>query len=200
MDRLTLGVETGEDMRVLGARVASLVRGGDVLLLSGPLGAGKTTFAQGFGAGLGVREPIVSPTFTIARELDGRFADGGHAHLVHVDAYRLGGEEFAPGQDIASRLLDELEALGLDEELEDPGEDTVVIMEWGEQMGSVLAPERLEIHIDRPRPDSKEERRIGGEAPAMMTSEGTRIVTIIPVGSSWTDRVQDWEREWPAHE
>ena len=84
-------VPTDDDMRELGRRVALLLHGGDVLLLSGPLGAGKTTFAQGIGAGLGITEPIVSPTFTIARELDGRFADGSHAHLVHVDAYRLGG-------------------------------------------------------------------------------------------------------------
>ena len=89
-------VPTDDDMRELGRRVALLLHGGDVLLLSGPLGAGKTTFAQGIGAGLGITEPIVSPTFTIARELDGRFADGSHAHLVHVDAYRLGGDAMRP--------------------------------------------------------------------------------------------------------
>ena len=66
------------------------------------------------------RRAIVSPTFTIARELEGRFADGSLAHLVHVDAYRLGGNAYAPGQDTVGRLLDELESLGLDEELEDP--------------------------------------------------------------------------------
>lgn len=132
-------VPTDDDMRELGRRVALLLHGGDVLLLSGPLGAGKTTFAQGIGAGLGITEPIVSPTFTIARELDGRFADGSHAHLVHVDAYRLGGDAYAPGQDVEERLLDELESLGLDEELEDPGANTVILMEWGEQMASTLA-------------------------------------------------------------
>ena len=73
---ITITAATGEDMQALGERLAKLARGGDVLLLSGPLGAGKTTFAQGFGAGLGIGEPIVSPTFTIARELEGRFADG----------------------------------------------------------------------------------------------------------------------------
>lgn len=150
MSEHTIAAPTSEAMQELGRRVAGMVHGGDVLLLSGPLGAGKTTFAQGFGAGLDITEPIVSPTFTIARELDGHFADGTPAHLVHVDAYRLGGSAYAPGQDAIGRLLDELESLGLDEELEDPGENTVVLMEWGEQMATALAPERLEIHIDRP--------------------------------------------------
>ena len=150
-----------------------------VTLLTGFLGAGKTTFAQGFGAGLGIGEPIVSPTFTIARELEGRFADGSPAHLVHVDAYRLGGNAYAPGQDTVGRLLDELESLGLDEELEDPGEHTVILMEWGEQMAAALAPERLEIHIDRPL-----------DAPAVtadgeLTSAGARTVTLVPVGAAW---------------
>ena len=123
MSEHTIAAPTSEAMQELGRRVAGMVHGGDVLLLSGPLGAGKTTFAQGFGAGLDITEPIVSPTFTIARELDGHFADGTPAHLVHVDAYRLGGSAYAPGQDAIGRLLDELESLGLDEELEDPGEN-----------------------------------------------------------------------------
>ena len=146
---MSIEVPTDTDMRALGERVARKTQGGDVLLLSGPLGAGKTTFAQGFGRGLSIAEPIVSPTFTIARELEGHFADGTPAHLVHVDAYRLGGDAYAPGQDTVECLLDELESLGLDEELEDLGENTVILMEWGEQMAAALAPERLEIHISR---------------------------------------------------
>ncbi|NEG96050.1 tRNA (adenosine(37)-N6)-threonylcarbamoyltransferase complex ATPase subunit type 1 TsaE [Bifidobacterium sp. SMB2] len=172
-------------MRRIGERLAGIVHGGDVLLLSGPLGAGKTTFAQGFGKGLGIDEPIVSPTFTIARELNGRFADGSRAHLVHVDAYRLGGNAYAPGQDAAGRLLDELESLGLDEELEDPSDDTVVLMEWGEQMVAALAPERLEIHIDRPLDDAA---RIP-DANDELTSAGARTVTLVPVGGEWPGRV-----------
>ena len=174
-------VPTDDDMRELGRRVALLLHGGDVLLLSGPLGAGKTTFAQGIGAGLGITEPIVSPTFTIARELDGRFADGSHAHLGHVDAYRLGGDAYAPGQDVEERLLDELESLGLDEELEDPGANTVILMEWGEQMASTLAPERLEVHIDRPLDDGQDDKT----AERQPTSDGTRVVTLVPVGPAW---------------
>ncbi|PJM76363.1 tRNA (adenosine(37)-N6)-threonylcarbamoyltransferase complex ATPase subunit type 1 TsaE [Bifidobacterium simiarum] len=185
---LTIEAPTADDTRTIGERVAGLLRGGDVVLLSGPLGAGKTTFAQGLGAGLGIDEPIVSPTFTIARELKGRFADGTAAHLVHVDAYRLGGNDYAPGEDVVSRLLDELESLGLDEELEDPSDDTVVLMEWGEQMIAALAPERLEIHIDRPitpiEPSAEET-----DADRELTGDGVRTITLVPVGSDWTRRV-----------
>ena len=146
-------------------------------------GAGKTTFAQGFGAGLNISEPIVSPTFTIARELKGQFPSGNSAHLIHVDAYRLGGNAYAPGQNAIERLLDELESLGLDEELEDPSDNTIILMEWGEQMAAALAPERLEIHIDRPlnTVSTDETSRADNE----LTSNGTRTVTFIPVGASW---------------
>lgn len=150
-----------------------------MLLLSGPLGAGKTTFAQGFGVGLGIGEPIVSPTFTIARELEGRFADGSPAPSGARRRLQARRQRLRAGQDTVGRLLDELESLGLDEELEDPGEHTVILMEWGEQMAAALAPERLEIHIDRPL-----------DAPAVtadgeLTSAGARTVTLVPVGAAW---------------
>ncbi|WEV52195.1 tRNA (adenosine(37)-N6)-threonylcarbamoyltransferase complex ATPase subunit type 1 TsaE [Bifidobacterium sp. ESL0704] len=184
--RYTVEVPTGTDMQALGAKVSACVRGGDVLLLSGPLGAGKTTFAQGFGAGLHIQEPIVSPTFTIARELDGRFADGTPAHLVHVDAYRLGGNAYAPGQDTVDRLLDELESLGLDEELEDPGEHTLVLMEWGEQMASAFAQERLEVHIERPL-DRQALAEEAQDWQTELTGDGMRTVAFVPVGERWKD-------------
>ena len=185
---IAMMVETGDDMRAIGERLSKLTHGGDVVLLSGPLGAGKTTFAQGFGAGLGITEPIVSPTFTIARELEGRFSDGSSAHLVHVDAYRLGGNAYAPGQDAVGRLLDELESLGLDEELENPSDNTVILMEWGEQMAAALAPERLEIRIDRPvdvdtAGDDRE-----------LTGDGVRIVTMIPIGAAWISQTDPADR------
>lgn len=181
---ITLRIPTGSAMQELGKRVARIVQEGDVILLSGPLGAGKTTFAQGFGAGLNVHTTIVSPTFTIARELTGRFANGAPANLIHVDAYRLGGQSYAPGQNSVDRLLDELESLGLDEALESAGEGSVVLMEWGEQMAQALAQTRLEIHINRP---------INYDAHALssttLSSEGERIVDIVAVGSTWVSRL-----------
>ncbi len=182
-DVAAVTAETSDAMRDIGWRVASICKGGDVVLLSGPLGSGKTTFAQGFARGLGVTGHVVSPTFTIAREMSGRFHDGSPAHLVHVDAYRMGGDGFAPGQDASGALLDELESLGLDEEIESPSGDTVVLMEWGEQMAVALAPVRLEVHIDRSA--ASQSPCVDAEASA----DGPRTVSIIAVGDSWARRV-----------
>ena len=155
----------------------------------GRLAPGKPRWRRG--EGLSIEEPIVSPTFTIARELEGVFADGSRAHLVHVDAYRLGGDGYAPGQDAVGRLLDELESLGLDEELEDPGEDTVILMEWGEQMAAALAPDRLEIHIERPM-----DRSVDGQSPMEdPTSAGVRIVSLVPLGSDWEARIAQFGKK-----
>ena len=132
MSEHTIAAPTSEAMQELGRRVAGMVHGGDVLLLSGPLGAGKTTFAQGFGAGLDITEPIVSPTFTIARELDGHFADGTPAHLVHVDAYRLGPERLEIHID---RPLDssDVASAGSDGELTSNGTRTVAFVPVGKR-------------------------------------------------------------------
>ncbi len=107
-----------------------------------------------------------------------------------MDAYRLGGTDYAPGQDSVNRLLDELESLGLDEELEEPGTHTVILMEWGEQMAAALADERLEVHIDRPfhatAPDAT-----AADIAVEPTSAGERIVTLTPIGPHWDRFMHD---------
>jgi tRNA threonylcarbamoyladenosine biosynthesis protein TsaE len=120
-------VPSAEAMRELGRRLAAVLRAGDLVLLSGPLGAGKTTLAQGLGDGLKVRGPITSPTFVIARVHPS--LAGGPA-LVHADAYRLGG-------------IDELDDLDLDLQ------DAVTVVEWGEDIAEGLSEDRLEIVIGR---------------------------------------------------
>lgn len=127
-------VATAADMHALGARLASRLRAGDVVVLSGPLGAGKTTLVQGLAAGMGVRGAVTSPTFVIARVHRG--AAGG-PDLVHVDAYRLGG-----------RL--ELDDLDLDASLD----TSVTVVEWGEGLAELLVERPLVVRIGRPDPES----------------------------------------------
>ena len=121
-----------------GRRLGELVAPGDLVLLAGPLGAGKTVLAKGIGAGLGVQGRISSPTFIIAREHRAA-PDGRGIPLVHVDAYRLAGH------------LDELDDLDLDTELV----EAVVVVEWGEGMAERLSPDYLLVRLDRRQDDSR---------------------------------------------
>ena len=105
--------------------VSEFVVAGDLVLLCGELGAGKTIFAKGFGLGLGVTEPITSPTFTLVREYDGRL------RMYHLDVYRLD-------------HLDEVVDLGLAELLDD---GSVTLIEWGDVISPALLPDYLEIHL-----------------------------------------------------
>ena len=116
---------TGAAMRALGRRLAGVLRADDLVLLAGPLGAGKTTLVQGLGEALGVRGRVTSPTFVIARVHPS--LAGGPA-LVHVDAYRLGG-------------LAEVDDLDLDLD------GSVTVVEWGEGLAEGLSADRLEITI-----------------------------------------------------
>src|SRR5690349_22261911 len=118
---------TAEDTREWGARLAGVLAEGDLVVLTGGLGAGKTTLTQGLAEGLGVRGPITSPTFVIARVHPSLV--GGPA-LVHVDAYRLGG-------------LAELDDLDLDTSLE----ESVTVIEWGHGLAEDLAEDRLEVTL-----------------------------------------------------
>ena len=130
-------VTTAVAMRDLGRELAAWLRAGDLVILTGPLGAGKTTLVQGIGAGLRVRGPVTSPTFVIARVhpvLAGSGLSG--PSLVHADAYRLGS-------------LGEVDDLDLDADVA----SAVTVVEWGEGLAEGLAEDRLEISI-RPDPDS----------------------------------------------
>ena len=136
-----LDVPDPEAMRAVGERIAALLRAGDLVLVGGELGAGKTTFAQGVGAGLRVRGPVTSPTFVIARVHPSLC---GGPPLVHADAYRLRG-------------WDELEDLDLEATLD----QAVTLVEWGEGLAEGLGPERLEVHIHRTEgPDFGEVREV----------------------------------------
>jgi len=125
----TVPVAGAAAMRRLGRRLGALLTAGDLVLLTGDLGAGKTTLTQGIAAGLGVRGPVTSPTFVIAREHPSL---AGGPPLVHVDGYRLDG---AP----------ELDDLDLDSAVA----DSVTVVEWGRGIAEALASDRVEITIDR---------------------------------------------------
>ena len=152
----TYPVPDADAMRDLGRTVGGLVRAGDLVVLSGELGAGKTTFTQGLGAGLRVRGGVTSPTFVIARVHPSLV--GGPA-LVHVDAYRLGG-------------IDELDDLDLDASLD----EAVTVVEWGTGIAEGLADARLEVRIARqaqaPDPDDPD-------------ALDPRTVTLVPTGARW---------------
>ncbi|GGW43942.1 tRNA (adenosine(37)-N6)-threonylcarbamoyltransferase complex ATPase subunit type 1 TsaE [Streptomyces xantholiticus] len=136
-----LSVDSPEQMQDLGRSLAKLLRPGDLVMLTGELGAGKTTLTRGLGEGLGVRGAVTSPTFVIARVHPS--LTGGPA-LVHVDAYRLGGG------------LDEMEDLDLDVSLP----ESVVVVEWGDGKVEDLSEDRLHVIIDRVVGDTDDDRRV----------------------------------------
>jgi tRNA threonylcarbamoyladenosine biosynthesis protein TsaE len=128
-------LRTVADTEALGERLAAGLGAGDLVVLSGPLGAGKTVLVRGIARGLGVAGAVTSPTFVIARE-HRPLADGAGVPLVHVDAYRLG---FA--SDVAAQLDD----LDLDTDLD----SAVVVVEWGEGVAERLAARHLLVRLDR---------------------------------------------------
>ena len=126
------------DTEALGERLATGLRAGDLVVLAGPLGAGKTALVRGLARGLGVTGPVTSPTFVIARE-HRPLPGGSGVPLVHVDAYRLG---------TAGDVVAELDDLDLDTDLD----CAVVAVEWGEGVAERLAARHLLVRLDR-RPD-----------------------------------------------
>lgn len=151
-----LHVDSGDAMRGVGAELATLLLAGDLVVLTGPLGAGKTTLAQGVGAGLKVRGPIASPTFIIARTHP---SEVGGPSLVHVDAYRLAS-------------LDELDHLDLDTSLD----DAITLVEWGEGKAEALSENRLHVVIDRGRGDLDLDNPERGSRTVLITGHGPRWV------------------------
>jgi tRNA threonylcarbamoyladenosine biosynthesis protein TsaE len=138
----TLKVTTAEQTHALAAALGGVLEAGDLLVLTGELGAGKTTFTQGLGEGLGVRAGIISPTFVLVR-IHPNLADGprpGGPDLVHVDAYRLD----------SSAEIDDID-------LENTLDTAVTVVEWGRDRVEHLSDSRLEIDLHR---------SVGGAAPA----------------------------------
>jgi tRNA threonylcarbamoyladenosine biosynthesis protein TsaE len=123
---LAMRAATPEDTRDVGAALADLLRIHDVVVLTGELGAGKTTLVQGIARGLGATEHVASPTFTLVREYV-----SGRVPLAHVDLYRLERE-----QDVIDLALEELE-----------GGEQVLLVEWGDPVADLLADERLRIEL-----------------------------------------------------
>lgn len=140
---MTVELPTVDDTRAFGRSLASRLRAGDLVVLSGPLGAGKTALTQGIGEGLGVEGRVTSPTFVIAR------VHRGALPLVHVDAYRL--------RDSGRIDLDDLE---IDEELD----RAVVVVEWGDGVVERLSDSHLDVRIDR-RDDDVRVVTVSGVGP-----------------------------------
>ncbi|MCL2784237.1 MAG: tRNA (adenosine(37)-N6)-threonylcarbamoyltransferase complex ATPase subunit type 1 TsaE [Propionibacteriaceae bacterium] len=137
---IRLEIASVQDMHALGRDLARLSRAGDLILVIGELGAGKTQLAQGIGEGLHVMGPVISPTFVISRIH--RSLDDGPA-LVHVDTYRL-----------ASR--DEIDDLDLDEEMP----HSITVIEWGRGLAEQLSEDRLEVEIQRSGDPEDETRHV----------------------------------------
>lgn len=146
----TVEVSSAESMRALGRELGRQLRAGDVVVLTGALGAGKTTVTQGIATGLGVKGRVQSPTFTIIREHRPGTDGTGRPGMLHMDAYRLLGEgAHGSGPDSGptrGAVLDALESLDIDADLE----DRVLVAEWGRGVVESLAPARwIDIEIDR---------------------------------------------------
>lgn len=144
-------IRTADAMEDLGRRIGEQLRPGDLLILTGPLGAGKTTFTRGLADGLGVRGPVQSPTFVIARTHPSLV---GRAPLVHVDAYRLGSAA-------------ELDDLDID------FTRSVVVIEWGRPMASAVADAWWDIEFERPVGGDQDldDEDLDADAPRIVTIE-----------------------------
>lgn len=166
-----LAVPGTSQMRLLGTRLAGLLRAGDLVVLAGSLGAGKTTLVQGIGAGLDVRGPVTSPTFVIAR-LHPSLRGG--PDLVHADAYRLG-----------SRL--EVDDLDLDADLD----HSVTVVEWGDGLVENLAAGHLLLTIERPHPEPAGPQSSPATEPYDDAGDQVRYVTVAGYGDRWREAASE---------
>jgi tRNA threonylcarbamoyladenosine biosynthesis protein TsaE len=136
---ITLRTTSPEDTRAVAHALASVARPGDLILLAGEMGGGKTVFAQGFAAGLGVLDIVTSPTFTLVHTYEGRY------RVHHADVYRL-------------ERLGEVADLALGELLDD--DDAVVLVEWGDVVASSLGAELLTVRLEPMGPEEPELRLV----------------------------------------
>jgi tRNA threonylcarbamoyladenosine biosynthesis protein TsaE len=174
MSEDSLTVATAAQMQALGRSLATVLRAGDLVIVSGGLGAGKTTLTQGIGDGLGVRGPITSPTFVIARvhppvtSATAAVTDEPRPALVHADAYRLGS-------------VLELDDLDLDTDTA----ASVTVVEWGEGLAEGLSTDRLEITITPGPANTTVTSENGVGDPDDPTGDVPRTVRISAVGTRW---------------
>ncbi len=151
---LSMNAPTVADIQRIGAVIAQQAQPGDLVMLTGPLGAGKTTMTQGIARGLGITEAVSSPTFAIAQVYHGQRLD-----LVHVDAYRL-------------NSIEEVDALDLDSSLE----ESLTVVEWGTGKAEVLSDERIEVFIQRPQGSD------AGLEPEDLFADAPRVLKIQAYG------------------
>lgn len=156
---MQITVPTVEAIQAVGEALGAAAQPGDLVMLNGPLGAGKTTMTQGIARALGVQGRVQSPTFVIAQIHRGHTSRGTALDLVHVDAYRL-------------NSMDELDALDLDTTLD----EALTVVEWGAGKTEVLSADRLEIEIKRP------EGGVEGEEPEDLYDDAPRVLIFTAYG------------------
>ncbi|TFB52876.1 tRNA (adenosine(37)-N6)-threonylcarbamoyltransferase complex ATPase subunit type 1 TsaE [Cryobacterium sp. Sr3] len=158
-------IPDADSMHEFGRTVAGLLQAGDLIVLTGPLGAGKTTFTRGLGEGLQVRGSVTSPTFVLARTHPSTI---GGPPLVHVDAYRLGS------------------ALELDD-LDIDFVRSIVVVEWGRGMLNGIADSWLDIEIERPVGASQAAASVVADEAEVLDLDEPRTVTVTPHGPRWSN-------------
>jgi tRNA threonylcarbamoyladenosine biosynthesis protein TsaE len=184
----TLTATTAEQTHNLGVRLAGVLEAGDLLVLSGELGAGKTTFTQGLGEGLGVRSGVISPTFVLVR-IHPNLLDGprpGGPDLVHVDAYRLG----------SAAEIDDID-------LENTLDSSVTVVEWGHDRVEHLSESRLEIDLQRAMGLQNNGLSAYGRPGGSAGSGGTRDAETFDFENEDTDEprtivLRGYGPRWPA--